>query len=145
MQMRFEYSVVVLACLTLFVSPTMTIAQQSDELVVRGGVIVNSDGRIEGDIRIKDGKIIEIGQDLVARQGAREIDATNLLVLPGGIDPHTHLVGQSPDYKDDYTSGSEAALAGGVTTISNQVPALCSNEAKLTSPKSAVQISIFWC
>ena len=128
MQMRFKYSVGVLACLTLFVAPTVAITQQSTELIIRGGVVVNSDGRTEGDIRIKDGKITEIGQNLVAGQGAREIDATNLLVLPGGIDPHTHLVGQSPDYKDDYTSGSAAALAGGVTTISNQVPALLGEE-----------------
>lgn len=140
MQMRFKYKVGVLACLTLFVSPTVAITQQSDELVVRGGVVVNSDGRIEGDIRIKDGKIIEIGQNLVAGQGAREIDATNLLVLPGGIDPHTHLVGQSPDYKDDYTSGSAAALAGGVTTISNQVPALLGEELIDAVDRAALRV-----
>ena len=98
--------------------PAAVAAQQPTELIIRNGVIVNADRRTEGDLRIRDGTIAEIGRNLVAGPGAREIDATGLLVLPGGIDPHTHLGGN-----DDYTSGSAAALAGGVTTISNQVPA----------------------
>ncbi len=102
--------------------PAGATAQSSTELIIRNGVIVNVDGRTEADLRIRNGKIAEIASDLAAGPGAREIDATGLLLLPGGIDPHTHL-GPSDNYHDDYTSGSAAALAGGVTTISNQVPA----------------------
>ena len=56
--------------------------------------------------------------------GAREIDAGGRFVLPGGVDPHVHLNVEQvdpsePDWVDDYTSGSEAALAGGVTTLGN--------------------------
>ena len=45
-------------------------------------------------------------------------------MLPGGVDPHVHLNveqvdSSEPDWVDDYTSGSEAALAGGVTTLGN--------------------------
>ena len=55
---------------------------------------------------------------------AREIDATGRFVLPGGVDPHVHLNVESldpddPSWVDDYTSGSEAALAGGVTSLGN--------------------------
>jgi dihydropyrimidinase len=96
---------------------------QPAEIVVRNGTIVNSTGRTDGDIRIRDGKIAEIGRNLNAGAGAREIDAKEKLVLPGGIDPHVHLspMGSPMKGADDYTSASRAALAGGVTTISNFV------------------------
>jgi dihydropyrimidinase len=68
-------------------------------------------------VRIRDGVIVEIGQKLAAGAGVREIDASGLLVLPGGVHPHVHLGGSG----DDYTTGSAAAVAGGVTTISNFV------------------------
>ncbi len=94
--------------------PVAAQAQQPVELVIRNGVIVTSEGRSEGDIRVRDGVIVEIDQNLAGSNAAREIDARGLLVLPGGVDPHVHI-GRA----DDYTSGSAAALAGGVTTISN--------------------------
>ena len=93
--------------------------QQLPELIIRGGRIVTEEGTREADLRIRNGTIAEIGPNLEARQGSREIDASGLLVLPGGIDPHVHVAG---NWADDYTSGSAAALAGGVTTIANFVP-----------------------
>ena len=60
------------------------------------------------------GKIVEVGVDLEARAGARVIDASGAYVMPGGIDPHTHL---HPSFADDLTSGTQAALAGGITTV----------------------------
>ena len=93
-------------------------ARQADTLIIRNGVIVTADGRREADILVRDGAISEIGVDIRAVAGARELDATGLLVLPGGIDPHVHLAG---NWADDFTSGSAAALAGGITTISNFV------------------------
>lgn len=93
-----------------------TSAQPTTELVIRNGIVVTADGQAESDIRVRDGEIVEIGENLAPATGAREIDASGMLVLPGGIDPHVHL---SEDRADDYTSGSAAALAGGVTTVSN--------------------------
>jgi dihydropyrimidinase len=75
---------------------------------------VTSEGRSEGDIRIRDGVVVEIGRNLAGSGGAREIDAAGLLVMPGGVDPHVHI-----DRAEDFTSGSSAALAGGITTISS--------------------------
>jgi dihydropyrimidinase len=86
-------------------------------LVVRNGLVVTHERSREADVRIRDGVIVEIGQKLAAGAGVREIDASGLLVLPGGVDPHVHLGGSG----DDYTTGSAAAVAGGVTTISNFV------------------------
>jgi dihydropyrimidinase len=98
-------------------------AQPAAELIIRNGVIVNATGRTEGDLRIRNGTIAEIGRNLTNGAGAREIDAKGMLVLPGGIDPHVHLTPTPTPTTgkgaDDYSSGSRAALAGGVTTISN--------------------------
>jgi dihydropyrimidinase len=87
---------------------------QPGEVLVRGGRVVNADGVRAADVRIVDGVITEVAQALAPGAGARVIDARDRLVLPGGIDPHTHL---QPSFVDDFTSGSRAALAGGVTTV----------------------------
>ena len=96
-------------------------AQQSpSELLIRNGTIVNATGRTEGDVRIRNGTIAEIGRGLKPGPGAREVNASGKLVLPGGIDPHVHLgKREGVQGSDDYTSASRAALAGGITTIAN--------------------------
>jgi dihydropyrimidinase len=91
------------------------------DLVVRGGVIVTAEGRQRADVGVAGGRVARIGGAMTA---AREIDAGGRFVLPGGVDPHVHLSVEhldpsEPDWVDDYTSGSEAALAGGVTTVGN--------------------------
>ena len=116
--MRFVFFVFVIG----IAAPTPVVSQPTTELLIRNGVIVNADGTARADLRIENETIAEIGPNLSAGPGARVIDATGLLLIPGGIDPHTHLA-PNDNYHDDYESGSAAALAGGVTTISNQVPA----------------------
>ena len=91
---------------------------QPTELIIQNGTIVTAGGSTVGDVLIRDGVIVEVGVDLTASDTAREIDAQGQLVLPGGVDPHVHV---GADRVDDYTSGSAAALAGGITTISNFV------------------------
>ena len=87
---------------------------RAQELFVRGGRVVNADGTRLADVRVVDGRITEVGPGLVPGTGARILEATGKLVMPGGIDPHTHL---QPSFVDDFTTGSRAALAGGVTTV----------------------------
>jgi dihydropyrimidinase len=104
---------------------TSVAAQQPAELLVRNGLIVTSTSRTQGDLRVRNGTIVEIGRNLSAAAGSRVIDATGKLILPGGVDPHVHLLGAPRAGADDYTTASRAALAGGVTTIGNfinQVP-----------------------
>lgn len=92
-------------------------ARPETETIVRGGEVFTAGGLRTADVRVVGATIAEIGTGLAPRDaGTREIDARGRLVLPGGIDPHVHLGGAR---MDDYTSGSAAALAGGITTISN--------------------------
>ena len=92
------------------------------DLVIRGGLIVNAGGTGVADVGIAGGMIAQIGGEMRA---AREIDAAGRLLLPGGIDAHVHLSsppGRTPQehqWVDDFTSGSRAALAGGITTLGN--------------------------
>jgi dihydropyrimidinase len=80
--------------------------------------IVNSDYSQQGDVLIKDGKVFEIGQNLTDKT-AEVIDCTGKMVIPGGIDTHTHM--QLPfmgtNAADDFNIGSKAAIAGGTTSF----------------------------
>ena len=82
------------------------------DLVIRGGEVVDGTGaaKRKADVAIKDGKIAKVG--FVPEKGAREIDATGLLVTPGWVDIHTHYDGQVT--WDSYLSPS---CWHGVTTV----------------------------
>jgi len=84
--------------------------------VIKGGTIVTADRTYKADVKIEGGIITEIGKNL---SGDETLDATGCYVMPGGIDPHTHL--EMPfmgTYStDDFESGTRAALAGGTTMV----------------------------
>src|SRR5689334_10607858 len=84
--------------------------------VIKGGTIVTADLTYKADVKVEGGKIVEIGQNL---SGNEVLDATGCYVMPGGIDPHTHL--EMPFMgtysSDDFESGTRAALAGGTTMV----------------------------
>ncbi|MCW2910346.1 MAG: putative D-phenylhydantoinase, partial [Actinomycetia bacterium] len=100
------------------------------ELVVRGGTVVAPGHREVADVGVQDGRIAQVGG---AMTGRGELDARGLLLMPGGIDAHVHLVSaalagllsqQEPIWVDDFWTGSLAAIAGGITTIGNMSSAL---------------------
>ena len=88
-------------------------------LLIRNGDIVTSSDRFTADILCEDGVISAIGKHLHAPPGAEVIDASGKLVFPGFIDPHVHiyLPFMGTFSKDDWESGSKAALMGGTTTL----------------------------
>ena len=84
--------------------------------VIKGGTVVTADLSYLADVRIEGGRITEIG---LALRGDTVLDASGCYVMPGGIDPHTHL--EMPfmgTYSaDDFESGTRAALSGGTTMV----------------------------
>ena len=93
----------------------------SQALVIRGGTVVNADREQRADVLCVNGRIVAVGEDAAAQApaGAETLDASGQYVLPGGIDPHTHM--QLPFMgtvtMDDFFTGTAAALAGGTTSI----------------------------
>jgi dihydropyrimidinase len=89
------------------------------ETLVRGGTVVTDTGRRRADLLCRDGRIAAVGEGLEAPVGAEIVDAGGCFVMPGGVDPHTHM--QLPTMgtvvADDFLTGTAAAAAGGTTTI----------------------------
>ncbi|MGI8745983.1 MAG: dihydropyrimidinase [Bryobacteraceae bacterium] len=87
--------------------------------LIRNGKIVNADRTTQADLLIENTKIKTIAPNLPPESADRVIDATGMLLLPGGIDAHTHLdmpFGGTTS-SDDFETGTRAAAFGGTTTI----------------------------
>ena len=86
-------------------------------IVIRGGTVVTAEGEFRNDVFIDGETIAAIGPDLEAPPDARVIDAGGALVMPGGIDPHTHmeLPFMGTVASEDFFTGTSAAAAGGTT------------------------------
>jgi len=87
--------------------------------IIRNGRIVTAVDDYIADLLIDDGRIVAIGRSLNADPGVAVIDATGLLVLPGGVDCHTHMDNTFGDSTtcDSFESGTRSAAFGGTTTI----------------------------
>ncbi|GEP11169.1 dihydropyrimidinase [Methylobacterium gnaphalii] len=88
------------------------------DLAIRGGTVVTATDTIRADIGVRDGRIAAVADRLA--DAARTIDASGLLVLPGGIDSHVHIAqpsGPGIVMADDFASATRAAAAGGNTCV----------------------------
>lgn len=97
-------------------------SESVSQVVVRGGTVVNDSWSAPADLLIRDGVIAEILQPDTGRQfpaSTQIIDATDCLVMPGGVDPHCHVGYASGPYTslDGYLECTRAAVFGGTTTI----------------------------
>jgi len=88
-------------------------------ILIRGGTVVTADETRRADVLCVEGRIAAVGDKLEAPGGARVIDAGGQLVMPGGIDPHTHmeLPFMGTVASESFYSGTAAAMAGGTTMI----------------------------
>jgi dihydropyrimidinase len=89
-----------------------------DSLLITGGTVVTAEAEAKLDVFVSDGLVVEVAEQ-IGRQADRIIDASGRYVLPGGVDPHTHM--EMPfggtTTCDDFGSGTVAAAFGGTTTI----------------------------
>ena len=88
-------------------------------VIIKGGTVVNADQSFRADVYCDDGIIQAVGPDMDAPLGVDVIDAGGCYVMPGGIDPHTHM--QLPFMgtvaSEDFFSGTTAGAVGGTTMI----------------------------
>jgi len=90
----------------------------SFDTIIRGGTVATAADTFACDIAIRDGRIVALGHDL--GEAATIIDATDRLVLPGGIDSHVHFAQPSGDgivMADGFATGTRSAAFGGNTTV----------------------------
>src|SRR6201982_2592193 len=91
----------------------------SFDTIIRNGSVVTATDTYLADVAISNGKIAAIGANLPAENTSKILDASGKLVMPGGIDVHTHLdmpFGGTTS-ADDFETGTRAAAFGGTTTL----------------------------
>ncbi|MGI6208843.1 MAG: dihydroorotase [Anaerolineae bacterium] len=101
--------------------------------LLRGGQVATSEGVSPGNILIQGEWIVAVGPNVEA-SGAEIIHCGGLVALPGGVDPHVHLREPGAEHKEDFTTGTRAALAGGFTTVLDMP-----NSPRATSSPEAFQ------
>ena len=85
------------------------------DLAVQGGTVVEAGGRRRAHVYVQDGRVAAV--DTERHAADRVIDATGLVVLPGMVDTHVHLMDPGPTEREDFPTGTAAAAAAGVTTL----------------------------
>ena len=103
------------------------------KLLIKGGRIIDPLAGLDfiGDLLIENGRVAGLERDIDRPEGAREINASGLVVCPGFIDLHCHLREPDPEDKETIATGTQAAARGGFTTICampNTRPAMDSPE-----------------
>jgi dihydropyrimidinase len=107
-------------------------------LLIKNGMVVNADAEpAVMDVLCRDGIIVEIGHNLTTPADAEIIEAAGSYIFPGFIDPHVHiyLPFMGTFSKDDYATGSKAALMGGTTTL---IEMCCPSRSD--DPREAIQL-----
>ena len=112
-------------------------------MIIKGGRIIDPGSKRDEvlDIKIEDGKIVEIAKDIEASSDKEEIiDARGKIVVPGLIDVHVHFRDPGQTHKEDLVTGSQAAIAGGFTSVvqmANASPKIDSKEKIIEHYKRA--------
>lgn len=112
-------------------------------MIIKGGRVIDPASKRDEvlDIKIEDGKIVEIAKDIEASSGNEEIiDARGKIVVPGLIDVHVHFRDPGQTHKEDLVTGSQAAIAGGFTSVvqmANTSPKIDSKEKIIEHYKKA--------
>lgn len=117
-------------------------------MIIKGGRVLDPVSKRDEvlDIKIEDGKIIKIAKDIEASSDKEEvIDARKKVVVPGLIDVHVHFRDPGQTQKEDLVTGSQAAIAGGFTSVvqmANTSPKIDSKEKIIEHYKKARDLSL---
>lgn len=117
-------------------------------MIIKGGRVIDPLSKTDDvlDIKIEKGKIIDINKNIDTSNISEEIiDASGKIVVPGFIDVHVHFRDPGQTYKEDLGSGSEAAIAGGFTTViqmANTSPKIDSKEKIIEHYKKARELPL---
>ena len=124
------------------------------QMLIRNGLVVSQQSLtpVNLDIRVQNEIITELASNLTPEANEQVIDASGMLVLPGFIDTHVHFRDPGAPQKEDFFTGTLAALAGGVTTIldmPNTQPPTNSREnlahkVAQTAPKAVVDYGFYF-
>jgi dihydroorotase len=110
------------------------------DLLITGGTLVSPEGTVAADLVVRDGRIEGVLAPGTGAAARDVIEADGLHVLPGAIDVHTHVRDPGLTWKETWTSASQAAAVGGVTTIfdmPNTDPVVATPEAVRRKLESA--------
>jgi len=102
------------------------------DTVLFNAKVFTSQGIVEAGVAIDHGRIVRVAKETNLPQASTRLNMNGCLVLPGLIDSHVHLRDQQLSYREDFTTGTAAAAAGGVTTVidmPNNQPVTMSSEA----------------
>ncbi|MFA5892187.1 MAG: amidohydrolase family protein [Actinomycetota bacterium] len=88
-------------------------------MIVKNGLLAlpGQSEFVRAEFRVSEGRIVEIAQRIEGASGEEIADASGLLVLPGGIDPHVHFDEPGFTHREDFFHGTSEAAKGGVTTV----------------------------
>ncbi len=119
-------------------------------MLIKGGSLVFPKKIVRADVLVENGKIKRVGKKISA-PGEKTVSAAGLFILPGLIDVHAHLREPGGTHKEDFFTGTRAALAGGVTTVLcmpntsppiDSLPALA--EAKKLAEKAVCDVGFYF-
>jgi len=94
-------------------------------LLIKSGTLISAAETFQADILVEGETIAAVGRDLADEENVEVIDASGMLVMPGGVDVHTHFdlpMGRDVVSSDDHYTGHKAAAFGGTTTVIDFVP-----------------------
>jgi dihydropyrimidinase/allantoinase len=87
------------------------------DLNIIGAEIYLDDNLVDASLSIDQGKIVVIGKESVLPKAQKTINASSKLIIPGGIDVHTHILDLNFSYRETFLTGTKAAASGGITTV----------------------------
>jgi len=122
----------------------------SQTILIRSPLIISSTQTVRKDLLIKDGIIASI-KDKISSSADLTIDGTNLVLIPGVLDPHVHFREPGLEWKETIESGSKAAAKGGITSffdMPNNNPAtitssLIKQKKELAAKTSLINFNFF--